>query len=72
MREACAKHGEFKRKEDGTLEFKDYLALRSIISRQAARLFMPKRKECDARKLEAFKNGDDAAYVVIFREGKYH
>ena len=72
MREQCTKHGEFKRKEDGTLEFKDYVALRAIITRQAARLFAPKRKELDSRKLEAFKGGDDATYVRVFREGKQH
>ena len=33
MREACAAHGEFKKKADGTLEFDDYCALRAIIYR---------------------------------------
>lgn len=72
MREQCTKHGEFKRKEDGLLEWEDYLALRKIISRQAARLFRPKRDECDKKKLEALKNGNDAEYVKAVREGRHY
>jgi len=76
MRESCDKHGEFKRvegKEEGKpgafLEFKEYVILRSIIVRQSARAFRPKRDECDQKKLEALKAGDDAEYVKVFREG---
>ena len=70
MREQCSKHGEFKRKEDGTLEFNDYLVLRGIIARQTSRMFRPKRDECDAKKLQAFKDGNDFAYLQAFREAK--
>ena len=47
MREQCTKHGEFKRNEDGTVKFEDYLVLRGIIVRQTTRMFKPKRDEVD-------------------------
>lgn len=70
MRDQCTKHGEFKRKEDGTLEWADYLALRGIIARQSNRIFTPKREDCDKKKIEALKAGNDAEYVKVFREGR--
>lgn len=39
MREQLDAHGEFATKLDGTMEFKDFLVLRSIIARQSIRLF---------------------------------
>jgi hypothetical protein len=33
MREACKRHGEFKRNRQGALEFDDYIELRRIIIR---------------------------------------
>ena len=71
MREQCTKHGEFKKNENGMLEFNDYLVLRGIIARQSARMFKPKRDECDKKKLEAFKSGNDAEYVKAFRESRH-
>ena len=72
MREQCAKHGEFKKKEDGNLEFKDYLVARGIIARQAARMYRTKREELDEKKLECFKAGNDFGYLQVFREAKHN
>ena len=70
MREQCKKHGEFKRNEDGTVQFEDYLVLRGIIVRQTTRMFKPKRDEVDQRRLEAFKSKNDAEYLKAYREGR--
>ena len=56
MREACGKHGTFKRNDDGTLHFEDYVVFRSIIVRQAARLFEPKKTELDKMKALAHES----------------
>lgn len=41
MRDQLDAHGEFATKSDGTMEIKDYLVLRSIITRQSCRAFAP-------------------------------
>jgi len=69
LREACDAHGEFTTKIDGTLEWDHFLIFRAIIMRQSARMFEKKRAELNERKLEAFTNKDQPAYVKIFREG---
>ena len=51
MRDACAAHGVFKRKADGTLEFDDYKALRAIIYRQTQRAVKEKKAELESKKL---------------------
>jgi len=71
MREACDKHGEFKRTDKGLLQFDDYIALRKIIVRQAARIFQPMKKVLNARKLEAYKQGNDASYANTFKQGAH-
>jgi hypothetical protein len=43
MREQLDAHGDFATKLDGTMEFKDFLVLRSIIARQSLRLFAPQK-----------------------------
>ena len=55
MRADCDKHGDFQRKIDGTLEFDHFLVFRAIITRQAGRMFGPKRLELNEKKLEAFR-----------------
>ena len=72
MRDALDLHGAFATKFDGSLEYKDFLIFRAIIMRQACRTFQPKREELTAKKIEAFKAKDQAAYVRIFREGQIH
>ena len=68
MREACAAHGEFKRKADGTMEFEDYCALRAIIYRQTQRAVADKKKGLEAKKLQAYKDNDDTSFVRNWRE----
>ena len=51
MRAALDAHGDFATKIDGTLEFPDFIIFRSIITRQASRMFMPKRAELNEQKL---------------------
>ena len=70
MREAMDAHGEFGTEMDGTLRFQDFLVFRAIITRQAGRLFAPKREELNARKLQAFKDRNQQEYVNVFREGQ--
>ena len=71
MRESCDKHGEFKRTDKGMLAFDDYIALRKIIVRQAARMFQPMKKVLNARKLEAYKKSNDAMYANTFKQGAH-
>ena len=70
MRAALDAHGDFATKIDGTLEFPDFIIFRSIITRQASRMFMPKRAELNEQKLEAFREKNQSKYVSIFREGQ--
>jgi len=70
MRDALDAYGDFATKIDGTLEYKDFLIFRAIIMRQASRAFKAKRDELNEKKLEAFANKDQQAYVKIFREGQ--
>ena len=70
MRADCDKHGDFQRKIDGTLEFDHFLVFRAIITRQAGRMFGPKRLELNEKKLEAFREKNQQRYVNVFREGQ--
>lgn len=70
MREALDSHGDFATKIDGTLEWDSFLIFRAVIMRQSCRTFEKKRAELNERKLEAFTNKDQPAYVKIFREGQ--
>ena len=70
MRDSLDAYGDFATKIDGTLEYKDFLIFRAIIMRQASRAFKAKRDELNEKKLEAFANKDQQAYVKIFREGQ--
>lgn len=58
MREALDEHGEFATNVDGTLQWEQFLAFRSIIMRQACREFEQFKDDLNARKLEAFKSKD--------------
>jgi len=70
MREAMDAHGTFATKIDGTLEFDDFLVFRAIITRQAGRMFAPKRAELNEKKIEFFKEKNQQKYVAVFREGQ--
>lgn len=63
MREALDSHGDFATKIDGTLEWDHFVVLRAVIMRQACRAFEKKRAALNERKLEAFTNKDQPAYV---------
>jgi len=58
MKEHIEAHGEFKHKMDGTLEFDDFLTLRSIIFRQTDRKFYPTKLALKVKQLEIFKRQD--------------
>lgn len=49
MREDLDHHGEFTCKSDGTMEFVNFLSLRSAISRQVWRKMMPQFNETKKR-----------------------
>lgn len=70
MREALDQHGEFKLNLDGTMDFEHFLIFRAIVMRQGCRKFQPLREELNVRKMEAFKEKDQATYVSVFREGQ--
>ena len=70
LRQAMDAHGDFATKMDGTLEYDDFITFRAIITRQAGRLFAPKRAELNAKKLEAFNAKNQQEYVKLFREGQ--
>ena len=71
MRQALDAHGEFNQNQlDGTLQFEDFLVFRAVINRQAARMFLPMRDQLNERKLQAFRDKNQAEYVKIFREGQ--
>lgn len=55
MREAMDEHGEFLTNADGTLQWEQFLAFRSITMRQACREFEQFKEDLNKRKLEAFK-----------------
>ena len=71
MREACDKHGEFKKQADGALEFGGYTDLKCIIARQAYRQLKPTKDAIEAKRLEAFKAGNDGEYFKLYREGMH-
>jgi len=71
MREQCGGHGEFKKGSDGCLTFEDYRDLRYIIARQAGRTLKPTKDAIDAKRLEAFKAGNDGEYFKCYREGQF-
>jgi hypothetical protein len=54
MREQLDAHGDFATKLDGTMEFKDFLVLRSIIARQSIRLFAPLKLKFKQKGYEIF------------------
>jgi len=68
MREACTRHGEFKRRADGTLEFDDYIELRRIIVRQTSRTWKPIRTKLEKMKSDAYMNKDNSAYIKAYHE----
>jgi len=70
MREAMDAHGDFATKIDGTLEYDDFIVFRAIITRQAGRAFAPKRAELNEKKLAAYREKNQQAYVAAFREGQ--
>jgi len=70
MREAMEAHGEFATKIDGTLEYDHFLVFRAIITRQAGRAFAPVKAVLNERKLAAFREKNQQAYVQVFREGQ--
>lgn len=55
MREAMECHGQFDTKIDGTLEYDHFIVFRAIITRQAGRMFAPKKAELNEKKLAAFR-----------------
>lgn len=49
MRDALDDHGEFETNADGTMTFKDFCVLRSIITRQTNRAYAPRKIEDEER-----------------------
>ena len=67
MRDQLDEHGDFNCRVDGALEFEDYKAFVAIVTRQANRMFAPKKKELNEKKFEFFKEKNQVEYVKIFR-----
>lgn len=58
MREQLDAHGEFATKADGTMDLKDFLVLRAIITRQSCRQFAPLKKQFKDKQFELYKSND--------------
>ena len=72
MKEACDKHGPFKRSENGILKFDDYVELRKIITRQTSRFFKPDRDIINEMRIAAFKSGDEDGYFEHFKKSHFN
>jgi hypothetical protein len=58
MRDMLDSHGDFSTKADGSMEFKDFLVVRSVILRQALRHYQPQKDTFKEKQLELFKKED--------------
>lgn len=70
MRDQLDDHGDFATKADGTMELKDYLALRSVIIHQGLRHYKPQREGFRDKSLELFKAEDWQGYAQNFANGQ--
>ena len=66
MRDALDAHGEFPVDVDGTMNFKDFMILRSIIMRQSHRQFQPTKLKYKEEQLELYKKKDMSQYSMNF------
>ena len=72
MKDACDKHGPFKKSENGILKFDDYVELRKIITRQTSRFFAPDKAKINEKRIAAFKAGDDEEYFKQFSASHFN
>lgn len=70
MREQLDAHGDFATKIDGTMEFKDYLVLRSVIARQSIRLFAPMKLKFKQKGYEIFLTQNQQDYLANFAQAQ--
>jgi len=68
MREHLDSHGEFTCKIDGTMEFKDFIVLRSIIMRQAGRMYLPAKHKFKERQYEIYLSKNQQEYMMNFQQ----
>ena len=61
-------HGEFQMNFDGTMEFRDFLVLRSCISRQVARSLAEKKMQLINEQHEHFVKGEMGKYQQTMRK----
>ena len=65
MQNALDKHGDFQTSLQGTLKWEDFLVLKQIIARYAWKAFLPEREQLLKKKMEIFKQKNQAEYVKI-------
>lgn len=70
MRDQLDAHGEFGTKADGTMELKDYLVLRAIITRQSCRAFAPLKAQFKQKQFDLYKSNDQQGYINNFVHGQ--
>lgn len=59
-------HGDFRCNLDGTIEYDEYLILRSIIFRQTDRKFKPRKLELKKKQYQIYLAKDQQAYDAAF------
>ena len=60
MQDQLDSHGEFYVEEDGSMRFKDFIFLRSVILRQALRKWQPEKERLSSIAVELLKKGSQA------------
>ena len=67
LKDELSKADAYKTKEDGTLEFDDYLSLKLSVLKHASLSVAQKREEIKTKRVDAFKAQNQQEYVKIFR-----
>lgn len=68
MRDQLDEHGDFATAADGTMEFKDYCVMRSIITRQTNRSYAEEKVTAEEKLYQLFCDKKDAEFAQTLQK----